>query len=159
MPPIKPFKRKRAKIDPLFADEWNRIAKLVQGLSNFSVAPPLRMLKTPQGTMLAIAPAAKDWFIGRILNVGPAAAPNYTDQRYWIKEQKITNTDAAANDIAWGDETRDDALWVTATNLAEVISQSHDFPDNDNYRVMVYRSWDQTPIARYVFTSLPIVID
>ena len=159
---IKPFKTKRAGIDPLKASEWNRLTKLVEGLSKLSVAPPLRMLNTVNGTVLSMAPTAKasSFFIGRIHNLGPAAEANYTDQRYWVKEQKITNSgEADTTDLTWADETRDDALWVTATNLAEVISESHDFPDNDNYRVMVYRVYDQSPVARYVFTSLPIVVD
>ena len=100
------------------------------------------------------------FFIGRIHNDGPGGPGNYADQRYWVKEQEITNSgEADTTDLTWADETRDDALWVTATNLAEVISQSHAFPDDDNYPVMVYRSSDATGVARYVFTSLPIVID
>ncbi len=155
------FKTKRANIDPLTAAEWNRLVKMVEGMK-LSVAPPLRMLSTPNGTALTLAPGfgARSFFIGRIVNDGPGAPGNYADQRYWLKQQKITNSgEADTTDLTWGDETRDDALWVTATNLAEVISGSHDFPDNDNYRVMVYLAWDQTPIARYVFTSLPIVVD
>ena len=154
------FEHKRAKIDPLFADEWNRLVNLVRGMK-LSVAAPLRMIKHQGGTALSIAPSGDGgWFIGRIHNLGPAAEANYADQRYWVVEQKITNSgEADTTDLTWADATVDGALWVTATNLAEVISESHDFPDNDNYRVMVYRVWDQSPVARYVFTSLPIVVD
>ena len=155
---ISKFDIKRSGIDPLLAREWNRMARLVEGLCKFSVSPPLMMSKSQSGTALSLISGRKGlFFIGRIVNDGPGAPGNYTDQRYWVKEQEITNVDAAANDITWGDLTN--GLWVTATNLAEVISESHDFPDNDNYRVMVYRVWDQSPIARYVFTSLPIVVD
>ncbi len=154
---IKPFAHKRAGIDPLMAAEWNRLTRLVKGMK-LSVAPPLRMSQTQQGTTLSIAPSGKGlWFIGRIHNDGPGAPGNYADERYWVIEQEITNTDAPTNVLTWGDLTN--GLWVTATNLAEFISKSHDFPDNDNYRVMVYRMWDQNPVARYVFTSLPIVVD
>ena len=105
-------------------------------------------------------PEARAFFIGRIHNLGPNSEANYTDQRYWLVEQKITNTDGdGTTDLTWADDGNDNALWVTATNMAEVISQSHAFPDDDNYPVMVYRSSDATGVARYVFTSLPIVID
>ena len=159
MAPIKPFKHKRAKIDPLFAEEWNRLTRIVEGLSKLAVAPPLRMSKTQQGATISMAPSGKGFFfIGRIHNDGPGAPGNYTDQRYWVVEQEITNAgEADTTDLTWGDLTN--GLWVTATNLAEVISESHDFPDNDNYPVEVRRMYDQSPVARYVFTSLPIVVD
>ena len=157
---IKPFKKMRGGLDQLKASDWNRMGRLVVGLYNLSVAPPLRMLRTEQGTALSIAPlvAGDFFFIGKIHNLGPAAEANYTDQRYWIVEQEITNTgEADTTNLTWGDLAG--GLWVTATNLAEVISTSHDFPDAASYRVMVYRMYDQSPVARYVFTSLPIVVD
>ncbi|KKN45143.1 hypothetical protein LCGC14_0685960 [marine sediment metagenome] len=159
MPPIRPFQHKRAGIDPLKADEWNRLVDIVEGLANLSVAPPLRMLTTGKAQTISMGPiTTSEFFVGKIHNLGPAAEANYTDQRYWVKEQEITNTgEADTTDLTWGDLT--DGLWVTATNLAEVISESHDFPENDNYRVIVYKVSDQTPISRYVFTSLPIVVD
>ena len=157
---IRKFRKLKAGVDPISAADWNRLTETVEGLSKLSVSPPLRMLSTQRGTMITMAPGAKEFFIGRIHNLGPAAAANYADQRYWVKEQRITNSgEADTTDLTWADETREGAIWVTATNLAEVISASHDFPDNDNYRVMVYRVWDQSPAARYVFTSLPIVVD
>ena len=157
---MKPFRKKRAGIDPLEAAEWNRLTALVEGLSKMNVAPPLRLLRSPHGNLLTMSPLADNWFIGRIHNDGPGAPGNYTDQRYWVKEQTITNNDDDdTTDLTWGDYGSDDALWVTATNLAEVISESHDFPDDDDYRVLVYRSHDATGVARYVFNSLPIVVD
>ncbi len=157
---VKPFTTKRAGIDPLTAAEWNRLTKLVMGLSKFSVAPPLRMLNTPGGRVVTMAPQSQGFFIGEIVNDGPGAPGNYADERYWLKEQIISDSGEADTErITFADSTRDDALWVTATNLAEWVLGNHDFPDNDGHCVMVYRMWDQSPIARYVFTSLPIVVD
>ena len=102
----------------------------------------------------------KNWFLGKVHNLGPNSEANYTDQRYWIKEQIITNIDEDdTSDLTWADSISDNALWVTATNLAEVTNQSHDFPDNNNYRVLVFRNHDATGVARYVFNSLAIVVD
>ncbi len=156
---IKKFDIKRAGVHPLFAAEWNRITRLVEGLSKLTVSPPLMLSKSQSGTAISMRPSRKGlFFIGRIHNDGPGAPGNYADQRYWIVEQEITNAgEADTTKLTWGDLAG--GLWVTATNLAEVISDSHDFPDNDNYRVMVYRMWDRSPVARYVFTSLPIVVD
>ncbi len=152
---IKPFKTKRAGIDPLLAREWNRLAKEVERLSKFSVAPPLSMVDMGNSVMLTIDPAAKGFFLGELVDDGPGAPGNYTDQRYWVKEQKITNTgEADTTDLTYDDEDRNDALWVTATNLAEVLSETHFLPDNDDFQVVVFRTWDQTPIARYYFYSL-----
>ncbi len=157
---MKSFRKKRAKIDPLMAWEWNQMVDIVNGLSKMNVAPPLRLLRSPHGNLLTMSPLADNWFIGRIVDDGPGAPGNYTDQRYWVVEQVITNTgEADTTDLTWADSTASNALWVTATNLAEVISESHDFPDNDNYRVIVYRSWDASNVARYVFNSLAIVVD
>ena len=132
------------------ADEWNRMARIVEGLSKLSVAPPLQMLRTPNGTTLRIASHAKDFFIGRIHDDGPGAPGNYADQRYWIVEQEITNSgEADTTDLTWADRTN--GLWVTATNLAEVQIESHYVPDDNDLRVVVFRSYDQSPIARYHF--------
>ena len=157
---MKVFRKKRAGIDPLMAWEWNQMVDIAKGLSKMNVAPPLRLLRSLHGNLLTIDSQASNWFIGRIHNDGPGAPGNYTDQRYWVKEQVITNSgEADTTDLTWGDYGSDNALWVTATNLAEVISQSHDFPDNSNHRVLVYRSFDASGVARYVFNSLAIVVD
>ncbi len=133
---------------------------MVERLNKLSVAAPLRMLNGPGGMTISIAPSANDFFLAKIVNDGPGAPGNYADQRYWVKEQKITNTgEADTTDLTFADETRGNKLWVTATNLAEVVSGFHDFPDAAGHIVMVFRLWDQTPVARYVFTSLPIVVD
>jgi len=157
---IKPFRRKIAGIDPLLAAEWNRMAKLVEGLSRMSVAPPLRMIRNQNGVVLTMAPGTRDYFLAEIVDDGPGAPENYTDQRYWVKEQKITNTgEADTTDLTFDDETRDDLLWVTATNLAEVLSETHLLPDNDNHLVIVFRGYDQSPIPRYYFYSLGDIDD
>ena len=154
MPPIRPFQHKRGGRDPLKADEWNRLVDIVEGLANLSVAPPLRMLTTGKAQTIAMGPVVtSEFFVGKIHNLGPAAEANYTDQRYWVKEQEITNTgEADTTDLTWGDLT--DGLWVTATNLAEVLSESHFLLDNNSYRVVVFKGKDQTPIPRYYFYNL-----
>lgn len=97
-------------------------------------------------------------FPAEIVNAGPDGEANYADPRYWIKEQEATNTgEADTTNLTWGDKSG--GLWVTATNLAEVVEGSHGFPDSANHRVMAYRFYDQSLVARYVFTSLPIVVD
>ncbi len=152
---IKPFKRLRAKIDALSADEWNRVTKLIEGLSNLRVSPPLRMIQNPQGAVISVAPSGAGYFLGELVDDGPGAPGNYTDQRYWVKEQKITNSgEADTTDLTYADEDTDTALWITATNLAEVLSETHFLPDDDNFQVIVFRAWDQEPIARYYFYSL-----
>ncbi len=159
---IKPFKKLRGGLDPLKASDWNRMARIVEGLSNFAVAPPLQLLRTQQGTTLSLQAGfgAKGFFLAEIVADGPGAPGNYADERYWVKQQRLTDSgEADTEQITIADEIVDGALWVTATNLAEYVSGSHDFPDAAGHIVMVYRVYDQTPIARYVFTSLPIVVD
>ncbi len=154
------FRTMRGGVDTLKASEWNALVKEVRRLSNLRVSGNLEVRNFSGGRIISSKPGKRQWFIGRIHNLGPAAEANYTDQRYWVKEQTITNNDNDdTTDLIWGDYGSDDALWVTATNLAEVISESHDFPDNNNYPVIVYRSSDATGIARYVFNSLAIVVD
>jgi len=151
---ITPFKRKRAGIDPLSANEWNRICKLVEGNSNLSVAPPLRLLRTAQGAVLSLASRSPDFFPAVIESEGPNAEANYTDQRYWVRELKITNSgEPDTTDLVFAPQDTDTALWVTATNLAEVASQTHLLTEVQT-GVIVFRGWDQEPIARYYFYSL-----
>ncbi len=155
------FRIKRGGIDQLKASEWNAMVKEVRRLGNLRTAGGLEIRNVSGGRVISSKPGAKkQWFIAAIHNLGPAAEANYTDERYWVVEQAITNAgEADTTDLTWADSTASNALWVTATNLAEVISQSHDFPDNNNYRVLVYRSRDASGVARYVFNSLAIVVD
>ncbi len=152
---MRQFKKKRAGIDPLMAAEWNDMVKIVKGM-RMSVAPPLRMLQTPHGTSLTMAPPTKNFFVAKIVDEGPSAEANYTDQRYWVKEQMIANGagDPDTTDLIWVDNNRDDAIWVTATNMAEVLSETHFILDDNSYRVLVWRTWDFSPVARYCFYSL-----
>ncbi len=154
---MKSFRKKRAKIDPLMAAEWNQMVDIVIGLSKLNVAPPLRLLRSPHGNLLTIAPQASNWFIGKIVDDGPGAPGNYIDQRYWIKEQVIDNGDNDdTSDLTWDDSNRDDALWITATNMAEILSETHFILDDADYRVVVFRNYDVEThgLARYTFYSL-----
>lgn len=95
-------------------------------------------------------------FIAMVTNTGPAGQADYADQRYWIIERKIINSGQPnTTKLIFADVIN--PIWATATNLAEVRMESHDFPTG--HIVRVFKLWDQTPIVRYVFTSLPIAID
>ncbi len=149
-----------AGMKQISASDMNTVHRAIKMLMNMSVQAPLCMHVSGDNITFYLKGGSPEWFIGRIVSDGPGSPGNYTDQRYWVIEQIISNTgEADTTDLTWDDSDSDGALWVTATNLAEVISETHDFPDASDYRVMVFKIQDQTPIPRYVFTSLPIVVD
>lgn len=63
----------------------------------------------------APAAAAAPW-IGEIQTAGPAAEPDYTDERYWVRE--VSAASVADDRITEG--YRQDGRWITATNWAEL---------------------------------------
>ncbi len=152
------FRKLRGGIDALKASEWNALVDEVRRLSNLKVVTPLEMIKTSGATTLRMLPGlvgGGDWFLARLHDDGPGAPGNYTDQRYWVVERIITNTgEADTTDLTFADDPSDAARWVTATNLEEVLSESHLLPDNDNYPVVVFKDMDASPIPRYYFSSL-----
>ena len=57
-------------------------------------------------------------FWGRIVTIGRNDSADYTDERYWVREQRYSTATSVDNAFTDADSS-DDGLWVTAYNLAE----------------------------------------
>lgn len=87
---------------------------------------------------------------------GKIQAGSYTDHRYSVKAQLISNTGSATAAATYVDAGGDYSATVTATNLAEGITQSHLLPTGLIVRVMVeYDATTPTPQARFITSVTP----
>jgi hypothetical protein len=100
-----------------------------------------------------------EMWLGVIVVEGPAAEANYTDARYWVRrvfckdtegEPTTSPTFEEMEPLVEGDYT---GIWVTATNLVEVIAGSHELPLYTP--VLVHAIYDQQApaIKRYWFNA------
>lgn len=100
--------------DPIPADWLNAIAENV--VKRISVVGG-RFAKSGSSLTLTIDNARKssNGFIAKIVTAGPSSESDYSDARYWIKEQSAT---FSSHTITLADKTN--GLWVTATNIGEL---------------------------------------
>lgn len=142
------FLRKVKRGIPILADDHNSIVKYLR-----------RFGPKASGTLQGIAGGlGSSLYNPRIRRTNGVVhipvAGDYTDCRYFVR---LSSCDNAAGDetvvISFSDPADDDLL-VTATNIAELISDSHLVTDNTP--VVLYWEWDiQSPkIRRYYFSSI-----
>jgi len=106
-------------------------------------------------TGLHYRPAAIEnmkWFLAKLVNAGPDSEADYTDEKYWAKEQEITNDDGdPVSELTYGD--LDGGLHITATNLSEEVSAGHILAVDGTVYVVVFVGEDATGVDRYFFVS------
>ncbi len=98
-------------------------------------------------------------FIGKILNHGPDGQGDYGDQRYWVQE--LFEASPNGSTIHHPLTLENDALirseypvrYVTATNLAEIPTASHDAPTNGTITVQVFMLLSPDGAAKFYFNS------
>ena len=101
-----------------------------------------------------------EWFLAKIVNAGPSAEADYADARYWLRQQRISNTDGDdATNLTYENHPAADALYVTGTNLDELIATDHDLPVDGTIYVIVFPIEDKGGTTRYVFSGPAIVVD
>ena len=93
------------------------------------------------------------YFYGTIQTTGPAGTEaDYTDARYWIKRQWVSNSSTTATDaVTLADATSPYNQIITATNLAEIGASTHNLKSGT--KVQVWWEYDlttPTPTIRYV---------
>jgi hypothetical protein len=92
----------------------------------------------------------KDMFYGVIVAAGPASEANYTDERYWIKEQYCNNS-TGANTEAVTFTNKATPLHITATNINEIVASSHSVATGAY--VQVWYITDSSGKVRFVFSQ------
>ena len=107
-------------------------------LSNLGGVGGLITSRFPSGTSLydAASNLQPVSFLGVLVNQGPNRESDYSDSRYWVRSispaqaQNATDTDPINFYLdpvtVDGEETQQDGLWLTASNLGELGSQTHD---------------------------------
>lgn len=99
-------------------------------------------------------------FIAKVVNAGPHAEADKNDQHYWIREQRITNSDGnQAADLTFTNATRTGYYHVIATNLLEVSSETHNIVVDGSVYVLVFIFYDagsgsKSPLRRFIFQSM-----
>jgi hypothetical protein len=92
----------------------------------------------------------KDSFIGKIVTTGPSSESDYSDERYWIKEQYCSNTGTVSTDaVSFAD--RSTPLHVTATNIAELVSSTHSLSAGDYVKAYRVKDIQNPQVTRWVF--------
>lgn len=109
-------------------------------------------------------------FLAKLTSAGPNEEDDFTDPRYWAREITITNNDNEyTSELEFAYPERPNSInidqwlgithWVVATNVHEIVANSHDLPTDDSLIIIVHNYSDQTNLPRYVFETPGIVID
>ena len=109
-------------------------------------------------------------FLAKLTSAGPNGEADFTDPRYWTREVIITNSDNDyTSELTFAypekptnldmEDWRQVTHWTVATNIHEIIADSHDLPINDSLLIVVSIYSDQNGLSRYTFETPGIVID
>ena len=99
-------------------------------------------------------------FLARLTNAGPDSEADYTDPRYWARELMVTNSDGdETSELTFAYPPAGSGRWITATNIHEIIADTHGLSVNNDQIVVVYVIHDRDGLARYYFESPAIVVD
>lgn len=131
----------------LVADPSDRtVENLQQRIADLEAYDPLWK---PQ----LLSSGSDDWFLAQIVATGPLGTESdYSDERYWVKEQRLSNTSGAnTTDLTFEDAIN--PIHVTASNLAELATAAHELDTDGTVKVVVRCENDQQPIPRYIFDS------
>ncbi len=138
------------------AADLNSIIAFIKTVSNMTVDPPLQAQISEGGFHIGFQDTTLRLFHGVIVDEGPSAEADYTDERYWWKRQYCSNTtgaDTTQLEFTTFDSGEEAYVHATATNLAEFIGGSHRLlPDAP---VLIFEVFDEQalPVKRYFFYS------
>ncbi|HRR83305.1 MAG TPA: hypothetical protein P5118_24245, partial [Planctomycetota bacterium] len=102
-----------------------------------------------------------DVFPAVIVDEGPSAEADYTDERYWVKRTHVSTSDGDQDSqitltTLAGDHVR--YRHVTATNLAELATNTHHVAIGTFVWVVKVRDESDPPVERFLFTCTPEAI-
>jgi hypothetical protein len=132
------------------ASKWN-------GLVDLASSPPivvgngLESSNIGHGcniTLTAIPPVK---WIGKISDAGPSGESNYTNNRYWVIREFVSNTSPPATYADETGSTNPNTETVTATNLAEVMNGCHGCPKGLIVEVTESKDAAYPPQIQYTF--------
>ncbi len=96
----------------------------------------------------------KDCFYATIEALGPDSEADYADERYWLKEQYVSNSSGSSTvAVTFADKT--DGLHVTATNIAEITGGTHNLSADTYIKVYIVRDVQTPQVVRYIFDREP----
>ncbi len=93
-----------------------------------------------QGRRPTLLPRRSFHFIAKITDTGPLGTEDdYTDERYWVEEQRISNTSGANTDeLAF--EDKPGGKHITATDLGDTATGGHTLATDGTAYVVVSKS-------------------
>jgi hypothetical protein len=123
--------------------DWERHLRAQAGDGGFVMPQPVEGLNL--------------WRVGVIVDEGPNAEADFSDERYWVRLERNNNGDEDAETLA-SSFTDDDAyptsLVVTATNLSESLSHAHSLPTGETLRVLLKLEHDGAGRERWIIPSV-----
>lgn len=128
-----------------------QIDQLTQSLSRLHVRGGKKILVTnsPSGYYIE---HEKDMFYAEIMTTDSTGEEaDYTDERYWVKEQ-YNNNSSGDNTDAVTFTARSSPLWVTATNTYEISGGTHDLDSGIIVQVWTIKDVQTSPVTRYIFS-------
>ncbi len=97
--------------------------------------------------------------VAKITDEGPDSEADYTDEKYWVIEQRIKNTSGTnVTDLAF--EDKPSGLHVTATDLGDTATEGHALATDGSVYVLLFRGTGQEvdsetgklkPVTHYYF--------
>lgn len=90
-------------------------------------------------------------FWGKIQSAGPDGEADYSDERYWVKQQYCSNA-SGDNTAAVSFSDKTNGRWVTATNICEMADGSHDIDADTIVPVFAIKDIQTSRVTRYVFS-------
>lgn len=97
-----------------------------------------------------------------VVTAGPNGESDYADERYWVRRVYISNADddytsqLATTQVTLGGPPtlQQSGMWVTATNLAELLGHTHSLSEGFVFLDMRFINDKSSPLqGRYVFQS------
>ncbi len=138
------------KDGPFSARNWRRAINILKRRRHIRGGPKIAVTQGPSGALIS---HAKDCFYADIQALGPDSEADYADERYWIKEQYVSNTSTDTTEaVTLGDKTS--ALHVTATNLAEITGGTHSVSAGEFIKAYIVRDAGSPKATRYIFNRL-----
>lgn len=135
--------------DPLSAKEFNKIIRELKRIGQLLDAgnPGPKCLRLDQ------------CIFGKIVDAGPESEADYTDCRYWVERSSIDldETDAETEKVEFVALTTGDyrEKVFTATNLAEIVSDSHRLSVDTNVFVLKFYDTGDPSTPRYFMWQTP----
>ncbi len=140
------------KGDPIDPRNWRRVVDWIKR-TGLHGGRGISVTTGPSGDLIT---HNKDMFWGQIVTTGPLGTEaDYTDERYWVKEQYVSNTTGdSTTATTFADKTN--PLHVTATNIAEITGSTHNIASGEIIPVWIVKDAGDPKTVRYITRGAPI---